>query len=74
MSAMSYTLQQALNLARNLKHGPLPNPDDPMPSPEEALSMIEEERRTCGFNWITGETASGVIRAHLAGNAKSPTP
>ena len=61
-----YTLKQALDLARNLRYGPLPKPDDPMPEPEEALAIINEERRTCGFNWITGETAVETIRAHLA--------
>ncbi len=66
MSAVNYTLKQALALARNLKYGPLPKPDDPTPSPKEALKIIEEERRTCGFNWITGETAAEVIRAQLA--------
>jgi hypothetical protein len=64
--AGGYTLEQALRLARNLKHGPLPAPGDPTPPPREALSIIEEERRACRFNWITGETAAGVIRAHLA--------
>ena len=54
-----YTLEQALSLAQNLKYGPLPNPEDPIPEPEEALAIISEERRTCGFNWITGETAVG---------------
>ncbi len=62
---MNYTLKQALALARNLKYGPLPKPEDPTPSLKEALSIIEEERRTCGFNWITGETAAAVIRKHL---------
>ena len=65
-SRARYTLKQALSLARNLKHGPLPKPDDPMPEPEEALAIINEERRCCGFNWITGETAVETIRTHLA--------
>ena len=61
-----HTLEQALDLARNLKHGPLPRPEDPTPELEEAVAIINEERRTCGFNWITGETAVDVIRTHLA--------
>ena len=68
-----YTLEQALRLARNLKYGPLPNPEDPIPEPEEALAIISEERRTCGFNWITGETAAETIRAYLAGIRRPST-
>ena len=56
------TVEKALNLARNLKDGPLPKPDDPVPSVEEAVSIINEERRTCGFNWLTGEAAEKVLR------------
>ena len=59
-------LEQAVALARNLKYGPLPKPDDPIPEPEEALAIINAERRCCGFNWITGGTAVETIRAHLA--------
>ena len=44
------TLGDALSLARNLKHGPLPKPGDPVPSVREALRLVHEERRTCGFN------------------------
>ncbi len=51
------TKEHALDLARNLKYGPLPKPDDPTPSIEEARSIIQEERRTCGFNWLTGTAA-----------------
>jgi hypothetical protein len=38
-----------------------------MPTPDEALEIIREERRTCGFNWITGEVAMAVISAYMAG-------
>ena len=59
------SLEKALNLARNLKYGPLPKPDDPMPTVKEALVIINEERRTCGFNWLTGEAAETVLREHM---------
>jgi hypothetical protein len=51
------TTEKALSIARNLKHGPLPKDSDPTPDIDEAISIIEEERRTCGFNWITGTAA-----------------
>ena len=74
-----YTFDAALELARTLKHGPLPAASDPTPTPEEAIQIIREERRTCGFNWITGEVAVNVISAYMAGakaakNAASPYP
>ena len=56
---------EALNLARNLKYGPLPKPDDPLPTVEEALQLIQQERRDCGFNWLTGEAAVQALRAAL---------
>ena len=46
------TLEDALNLARNLKYGPLPRPDDPCPDVNEAIELIHQERRGCGFNWL----------------------
>ena len=57
-------IDEALNLARNLKFGPLPNPNDPLPTLDEAIALIREERRTCGFNWMTGEAAVDVLKAH----------
>lgn len=59
------TLEDALALARNLKHGPLPKPGDPMPSVREAVRLVSEERRTCGFNWLTGEAAEEALREDL---------
>ena len=55
------TINEALKIARGLKHGPLPKPDDPLPTVEEAVAIIRHERRTCGFNWLTGETAEHVL-------------
>jgi hypothetical protein len=58
------TVDDALALARNLKYGPLPKPDDPTPSVDEAIVIISEERRACRFNWLTGEAAEKVLREH----------
>ncbi|MEI6809740.1 MAG: hypothetical protein WCN95_13545 [bacterium] len=60
-----YTLESALQLARCLKYGPLPKPDDPIPGLKEALALIREERRTCGFNWLTGAVAEEVILKNM---------
>ena len=65
--ACGYTVQAALDLARTLKHGPLPTADDPWPTPEDAIALLHEERQTCGFNWITGEVAEAVLVAYAAG-------
>lgn len=51
------TVDEALNLARNLKYGPLPKPSDPLPDVNEAIELIRRERHECGFNWLTGEAA-----------------
>ena len=72
-----YTVQAALDLARTLKHGPLPAASDPWPTPEDAIAVLHEERRTCGFNWITGEVAEAVLVAYAAGrkaDASAPNP
>lgn len=63
--SVGYTIESALNLARSLKYGPLPKPEDPFPEPEEALELIRQERRTCGFTWLTGDAAEEVIVARL---------
>ena len=67
--AFGSTFGAALELARGLKHGPLPARADPVPSPEEAIGIIVQERRTCGFNWITGEVAQAVIQGVSGGPA-----
>jgi len=50
------TTESALNIARNLKYGPIPKPEDPVPSIDEAIEIIEEERRTCGFQLDHGHS------------------
>lgn len=65
--ASGYTVQAALDLARGLKYGPLPLATDPRPTPDEGIAIVREARRTCGFNWITGEVAEAVLVAYAAG-------
>jgi hypothetical protein len=75
--AAGYTVAQALELARSLEHGPLPEPTDPTPTPAEAIELIRHGRRTCGFTWLTGETAESVLRAYMEGTKsadKAPAP
>jgi len=60
-TAVKLTLDDALSIARNLKYGPLPDTHDPVPTREEAIEIIKEERKACGFNWITGEHAVAVL-------------
>ena len=55
------TVNDALEIARNLKYGSLPRRDDPMPCVAEAIKLIREERQTCGFNWLTGEAAEQAL-------------
>jgi hypothetical protein len=62
--------EDALEIARNLKHGPLPGLDDPVPPVGEAIRLIREERRSCGFNWLTGEAAENVLREALGDGGK----
>ena len=58
-----YSTEDALNLARNCIHGPIPKKDDPTPTVDEAIAVLQERRRTCGFIWITGRVAVEVLRA-----------
>ena len=58
------TVENALSLARDLKYGPLPKPDDPTPTIQEAIEVIHEARRTCGHTWLTGEAAIEILREH----------
>lgn len=60
-----YNSDHALKLARSIKYGPIPKEEDPTPSAKDALSLIENSRKDCGFNWITGRVASEVLRAEL---------
>ena len=62
MNGHTMTVKEALRLARNLKYGPLPRPGDPVPTVDEAIALIRQERRECGFNWLTGEAAEQALR------------
>jgi hypothetical protein len=57
------TTESALDIARNMIYGPIPKKSDPVPSIDEAIRVIDEEHRTCGFNWITGTACLQVLRA-----------
>lgn len=57
-------IDDALNIARNLKYGPIPRPHEHAPCLEEAIELIQEERRTCGFMWLTGEAAEQALRCY----------
>ena len=56
------TTETALDIARNLKYGPLPKASDPKPSINESIGLINRERKACGFDWITGELSEEVLR------------
>lgn len=58
-----YSTEQALSLARDCKHGPLPRPTDPTPSVDEAIEIIRNDPTMRACNWITGQTAVQVLRA-----------
>ena len=58
-----YMVEDALSLARSIIHGPLPPADAPTPTVDEAIEAISGSLRTCGFNWITGQTAIAVLKA-----------
>jgi len=64
---VNMTVEEALNLARDLKYGPLPKLADPMPTIEEAIEIIHEARRTCGHTWLTGVAAEEVLKDHIKG-------
>ena len=59
----NYTTEDALSLARDIKHGPLPKPDDPTPTVDEAIELIRSHPNMKAFNWITGQVAIEVLRA-----------
>ena len=53
-----------LRLAHNLKR-PFPDPEAPLPTPTEALAIIEGELGVCRFNWITGQVARDTLKKIL---------
>ena len=58
-----YTTEDALDLARTCKYGPLPKSADPTPTVDEAIVTIENDPTMSACNWITGQTAIQVLRA-----------
>ena len=57
-----YTTEQALELARSCKYGPLPRPADPTPPVDEASEIIRDDPTMRACNWITGQVAIEVLR------------
>lgn len=57
-----YTLDDALALARSLKYGPFLKDSDPAPAIPEAIGIIRNSVKACGFNWITGRVALEILR------------
>lgn len=60
------TTEEALAIARNLRYGPVPKPDDPTPSLEEAWELINDIQHRCGHTWITGDAALDCISWSMA--------
>lgn len=58
----SYSIDDALELARIHKYGPMVKNQDPTPSVKEAIQIISEAQKTMNFNWITGSTALKVLK------------
>ena len=67
-----YTVEDALSLARDCKYGPLPKPEHPTPSAEEAIEIIRNDPTMKACNWITGQTAIDVLRTVKKGWVISP--
>lgn len=59
-------LQDAMDIATNLKYGPMGNVNKPSPTYEEAYALIEAEWKDCWFNWITGQEALKLIGQALS--------
>ena len=57
-----YTIEDALELARSCKYGPLPKPTDPTPTIDEAIEIIKGDPTMRACNWITGQAAIEILR------------
>ncbi|MEI7560604.1 MAG: hypothetical protein WCJ63_08425 [Actinomycetes bacterium] len=57
-----YTTEQALELARQCKFGPLPRDTNPTPTMDEAIEIIRNHPTMKACNWITGQVAIEVLR------------
>ena len=71
-----YTVEDAIQLARPMKHGPYgaANAELPDPSPEEALALIRRRLAACRFNWITGQRARDVLQQAIENKSVSKDP
>lgn len=66
------TTEDALQIARNLIHGPgyYDHEKVPMPSFKEALEAIEDYSKRCGHQWLTGHYAKQVLQKELGMKVK----
>ena len=56
------TVQDALELARIIKHGPGSSVKNyPLPDKDEALELIKAEYRRSSFNWLTAQKAIRLL-------------
>ncbi len=61
MSAL--TLSDALTLAHRDRDGHPLNPlKNPPPTPAEAVPILENSLKRCGFNWLTGRAALDLCK------------
>ena len=54
------TVEQAINIAWGIGKFS----DENKPTAKEALEIIDEQLRTCGFNWLTGQAARDVLQTN----------
>ena len=57
----NYSPEQALELARQCKYGPLAKPTDPTPSIEKAIEIIRNDPTIKACTWLTGQVAIEVL-------------
>ena len=56
------TVQDALELASIIKHGPGSSVKNyPLPDKDEALELIKAEYRRSSFNWLTAQKAIRLL-------------
>lgn len=55
------TVREALEIARNRRDIATPGRKGLLPTLQEALDIIQQDLKTCGFNWLTGMQARDVL-------------
>ena len=56
-----YTTEDALLLARDIRHGGSSRPDDPMPTIKEAIGLISSHPNMKSCDWRQGKIALHVL-------------